>query len=164
MLANSVFTTKEKYFSALYGKFTHIIVNYLEEISAFCSPDYFNAKGDRINRVIAERYECLEKIAEKFSVTLNEIENDDEFNKMEFANLSYHREYVFHMSKALKLLASGKTDEAQKNFMELIDGIRKNEMHYQRIFDVYRIIEVATNYTGFDQVIGEKDYADSQIL
>ena len=155
---------KEKYFSGLYGKFTHIIVNYLEEISAFCSPDYFNAKGDRINRVIAERYECLEKIAEKFSVTLNEIENDDEFNKMEFANLSYHREYVFHMSKALKLLASGKTDEAQKNFMELIDGIRKNEMHYQRIFDVYRIIEVATNYTGFDQVIGEKDYADSQIL
>ena len=144
---------KGKYFFSLYGKYANPIVNYLEEISALCSPDYFNAKGNRINSVIAERYKSLEKVAEEFIVTLNEIENDNKFNKMEFENLSYHREYVLNMSKALKLLASGKTDEAQKKFIDMVDSIRKNEIHYQRIFDVYRMIEVATNYAGFQKVV-----------
>lgn len=140
---------KERYFTGLYGKYARQTVEYLEEISALCSPDYFNAKGSRINKQISEGYEQLEQIVGEFGLMLNKMKEDEEGNKREVETLLYHRDYVLGMSGALRLLSSGEWDEAQKRFADIMDRVRKKERHYQKLLDVYRLVEVSTNYTGF---------------
>ncbi|MGN1313495.1 MAG: DUF4838 domain-containing protein, partial [Lachnospiraceae bacterium] len=143
---------KERYFSGLYGKYSGQTVEYLEEISALCSPDYFNAKGSRINKQISERYEQLEQITEEFGLILKKMKEDEEGNKREVETLLYHRDYVLGMVKALRLLSSGEWAEAQKSFADIMDRVRKKERYYQNLLDVYRLVEVSTNYTGFKMV------------
>ena len=83
---------------------------------------------------------------------LNKMKEDEEGNKREVETLLYHRDYVLGMSGALRLLSSGEWDEAQKRFADIMDRVRKKERHYQKLLDVYRLVEVSTNYTGFEMV------------
>jgi hypothetical protein len=63
--------------------------------------------------------------------------------------LAYHRRYVMALAKALGALAAGEQETAFALWRELRDLIGQNELAYQPYLDVYRILEVTANYTGF---------------
>mgnify|MGYP001624196260 FL=1 len=53
------------------------------------------------------------------------------------------------MVEALAALAQGEENRAQQQWNAVMDHIRRHEMEFQPYLDVYRVLEVATKYTGF---------------
>lgn len=66
-----------------------------------------------------------------------------------FHLLDYHAGYGVRLGKALTALAAGNAQDADLLFTDFCDFIRRNETSMQPNLDVYRVIEVATKYTGF---------------
>lgn len=64
-------------------------------------------------------------------------------------SIRYHREYVIKLASALSCLSEGEYERAQYEWRDFLDYIRRNEDKTQKNLDVYRVIEVATNYAGF---------------
>ncbi|MGL4336211.1 MAG: DUF4838 domain-containing protein [Turicibacter sp.] len=140
----------EEYFSAMYGDNHMKVVKYLETLSEYSSCDYFNAIGDRISPELGSRYNVCVNVAKEF---MNEIEINysacQEIQKEQWRVLSYHREYVIKISKALTLIAEGENKKGQIEWRDTLDLIRRSEASFQPYLDVYRVIEVAKNYAGF---------------
>ena len=64
--------------------------------------------------------------------------------------LDYHAKYCKLLLKALAALAAGQNTEAQQAWNSVMQLIRRHENDYQPYLDVYRALEVATKYTGFE--------------
>lgn len=141
---------KKEYFSAMYGPDWADVTDYLETLSDHSSVDYINGLGERKNEEFAAdaqtnidtAYNFLSKIDQNFSATTG-------VQKHNWNVLSYHREYVAKFGKALHLLANGQDDSAQTQWKDMLDFIRRSELAIQENFDIYRVIEVTKNYTGF---------------
>lgn len=141
---------KEEYFSAMYGAEWKQAVSYFENLSEYSSCDYFNAIGERLNPVLSDRYGVCVNLSEEILPLIEEnAEKSCGIQKSEWKTLGYHREYVEKMAKALQLKSQGKDTEAQRQWKDVLDFIRRNEMAFQQKLDVYRVIEVAKNYAGF---------------
>lgn len=130
---------KETYFKALYGPEYKEAVTYLEELSDWSDTDYFNGHGPRYSPQKASSYERIRKRAEEFL----------EKNQGKWEYLQFHARYCIALSRALELLCQGKQEEADEAFLEFVTFIREKEPQVQPFLDVYRVIEVATKYTGF---------------
>lgn len=140
----------EEYFSVLYGENWQSVVEYLEKLSIYSSCDYFNAIGSRQSDVLANHYYIAYNLADNFLPIIEEnISKLLNSQKDEWKQLSYHREYVVKMAKALYLQATGKTRQAQDEWRNVLNYIRGHELLFQSNLDVYRVIEVAKNYAGF---------------
>lgn len=141
---------KQEYFEAMYGEDWNEVVAYLEKLSEYSSCDYFNAIGDRLNPELSARYEvCVNLAAEILPVIKKNTSETTGIQKNEWKNLGYHREYTEKMAEALRLLSRGQKTEAQRQWEKVLDFIRRNEGAIQGQLDVYRVIEVAKNYAGF---------------
>ena len=55
------------------------------------------------------------------------------------------------LSRALERLSLGDREGAGEAFLTFCDYIRARETRHQPRLDVYRVIEVATKYTGFSR-------------
>ncbi len=141
---------KAEYFGSMYGEDWQTVTKYLENLSAYSSCDYFNAIGDRLNPVLSARYDvCVNLAQDMLSVIEKNTTETTGQQKAEWKNLGYHREYVVKMATALRLISAGQNEAAQKQWRDVLDFIRRNEMCFQQNLDVYRVIEVAKNYAGF---------------
>lgn len=141
---------KEEYFNSMYGENWQTVTKYLDSLSAYSSCDYFNAIGERLNPVLSARYEVCVNLAQDMlsTIEINTVEATG-LQKCEWKNLGYHREYVVKMATALQMISTGKNEAAQKQWRDVLDFMRRNEMCFQQNLDVYRVIEVAKNYAGF---------------
>lgn len=141
------------YFKHAYYPHHNLILSYLKEVSSYCDCDYFNGKGCRVNPSISEKYNKLSSCFEKYSTQLEQLPTTLFFNL-----LRYHNSYGEKLSKALYFLSTGEKNKTISEWNTFIDFIRKQEKNYQAFLDVYRIIEVAQNYTGFysDDTISEE--------
>lgn len=141
---------KEEYFESMYGQDWKEVVSYLEQLSAYTSCDHFNAIGERVDDVLATRYQIAVNLAADFLPVIEK--NATELTgpqKAEWKQLGYHREYVIKLAGSLQLLSEGKNSCAQRSWRDFLDFIRRNELAVQQNLDVYRVIEVAKNYAGF---------------
>lgn len=140
-----------EYFQAAYGKNWASCFSYLSRLSSLCNCDYFNGKGSRQNSAISEDMKHLEETARAFSSVCRE-QNPDVLTPVQrlfWKHLDYHREYCILLSKALSYLAEDKTTEAREAWKTFTHYICSQEDNFQKALDVYRIIEVSTNYAGF---------------
>ncbi|KRL14490.1 DUF4838 domain-containing protein [Schleiferilactobacillus perolens] len=142
---------RQEYFEAAYGKSTYpAVVKYLQKVSDDSSSDYFNAIGPRVSEQMSKRYQRIVAEARDFlpviRVALSEVTGTQKKN---WEVLDYHRQSTQKLAQALSWLADGQTDRAEAEWQEFVDFIKLNEKFYQPYLDVYRIIEVATNYAGF---------------
>ena len=141
---------KEEYFSGMYGEEWAEVTKYLEELSKFSSCDYFNAIGERLDEKLSLKYNVSFNLANEFLEKIEEnSQNLSGLSKEQWKQLGYHREYVMKLTNALNLLSEGQNRNAQLAWRDFLDYIRRNEMAVQQNLDVYRVIEVAKNYTGF---------------
>lgn len=141
---------EEEYFSVMYGNNWKEAVNYLQFLSDHSSCDHFNAIGDRQNKEMAKKYHDASKEAQEalFMIEANCIETQGH-QKEEWKQLSWHRQYTMRLSKALEHIATGHMNEADLEWHDFLDFIRRSEPMIQRNPDIYRVIEVAKNYAGF---------------
>lgn len=141
---------KEDYFGAMYGSQWQEVVSYLEKLSHYSSCDHFNAIGDRIDEKLTGRYKIAVNLAhEALQLIENNTAETEAFQAKQWLQLGYHREYVVKLGKALQLLSEGSNTQAQLQWRDFLDYIRRNEHAIQNNLDVYRVIEVAKNYAGF---------------
>lgn len=156
---------EKEYFEAVYGPEASAVSDYLNGISAYAVCDYFNGIGARKNPDIAalcrKNSEFIEKTyplirrayagaepSESSGKYLDESATRNNLEQTAFSLLDYHYDYAVLLLKALIALAEG-AEEQEILWQNFMSYVRTHELQFQAYLDVYRILEVATKYTGF---------------
>lgn len=146
----------DEYFSAAYGEDAEKAKDFLSELSRLSSCDYLNGKTARVNPDMAGRLEEINRRCELFEAELeNHCDSAGQWNSLYWKLLSYHCSYINKLSTAMGLLASGESRQAGDSWLAMREFICRNEPAYQPYLDVYRILEVTSNYTGFSAVVNQ---------
>ena len=133
------------YFQAAYGEAWEEVLEYLSALSRLNACDYLNGKGERTDPAMARRMAEAQEICRAFTPTLEAHREGGRF----WTLLAYHQEYALALARALELLALGEHEESREAWLALQNLICENEPEFQPFLDVYRVLEVTENYTGF---------------
>ena len=144
----------EEYFSASYGKDWKICFEYLNKVSSLCDCDYFNGKGPRKNETMQKNMIRLKKVLLDFKEKKKNYTFSNQLTDIFWKHLDYHNEYCILLADALYYLSAGKQENTQKAWKDFHDFICSHELEFQKALDVYRVIEVSTNYAGFPIIGG----------
>lgn len=140
-------TMRDAYFSAMFGPGWENAVAFLERLSALSDTDYWNNHGPRHQPFLADRFRRIERVAAEFRERIPT--GRKKIWKENWEYLDFHCQYCILLSRALVSLCMGDKKEADRLFADFCAFIRGEELKRQRRLDVFRVIEVATNYTGF---------------
>lgn len=140
-------TMRDTYFSAMFGPGWENAVAFLERLSALSDTDYWNNHGPRCQPFLADRFRRIERVAAEFRERIPT--GRKKIWKENWEYLDFHCQYCILLSRALVSLCMGDKKEADRLFAVFCAFIRGEELKRQRRLDVFRVIEVATNYTGF---------------
>lgn len=139
----------EEYFSAAYGEDWPAAADFLFQMSSLSSTDYVNGKGERENEDILSQMEAIRELCLDFTAVLDAHHGLGGWHTPFWEALDYHREYVLKLARALRCLAQGDRERAGGSWKEFQDLICEKEPDFQPWLDVYRVLEVTENYTGF---------------
>ncbi len=134
-----------EYFQAAYGEDWERVLEYLSELSRLSSCDYLNGKGERVDPGIARRMREACALCRAFAPVPENGRADGPGWRL----LAYHQKYTLGLARSLELLAEGRQPESLAAWRALGGLIRENEPEFQPFLDVYRVLEVTANYTGF---------------
>lgn len=141
---------EQEYYSALYGNGWKMVRDYLAQISSCSSCDYFNGIGPRIDPVMESLWkQGAEYIAQTYPVVRHNLTIEMPLQKQAVVLLDYHAKYCTLLMRALSALAGGNSEVATTLWTQFMAYIREQEVRFQPYLDVYRVLEVATKYTGF---------------
>lgn len=138
-----------EYFSAAYGEDWPVVADFLFQLSGLSSTDYANGKGSRRDGDIAARMDAARELCLDFTPTLDAHRTPQGWRTPFWQTLDYHREYVLKLSQAWRCLALGEEEKAVERWQSVQKLICENEPDFQPWLDVYRVLEVGENYTGF---------------
>lgn len=138
-----------EYFSAAYGEDWPTVSDFLFRLSSLSSTDYVNGKGARVDEDIATRMEAVRELCLDFAPTLDAHRGPNGWATPFWDVLNYHREYALKLSRALRCLALGDETKAGESWSAFRKLICEKELDFQLWLDVYRVLEVTENYTGF---------------
>ena len=143
----------EEYFSAAYGAAAPQALAFLRALSDHSSCDYVNGKGPRQDAGMARRMEQASALCRRFAAEpLQPCPQDDAVRAGFLERLCYHAQYAGRLAEALAALARGETENAARLRGELAGFIGQNELRFQPWLDVYRLLEITENYTGFPAI------------
>jgi hypothetical protein len=140
-----------QYYRDFYGAFYEEAMAYLKELSSLSHPDYFNNKGDRVSKPINADFICILEVLENFLPTFDKVKLSDDFT-VHWELLEFHNSYLNRLVKALIKLSSGDFNRANELFKDFAGYIQENELKFQPYLDVYRLMDISTNYTGFKSI------------
>lgn len=141
---------KETYFSAMFGEDHPAVTAYLERLSALSDTDYFNGHGPRHQPELGKRFREIGETAKSFLDKIDSFRWDTPQHRAHWQRLKFHCRYCILLSTALQKLCTA-DPEANEAFHVFCAFLRSEEPRYQPLLDVYRVIEVATGYTGFSR-------------
>lgn len=139
----------EEYFSAAYGQEWPVVADYLVLLSSLSSTDYVNGKGERKDEDMAARMEVVRELCLDFLPVLDSHRGPNGWATAFWGVLDFHREYVLKLARALHRLAEGNEKRAGESWREFRAFLCEKEPDFQPWLDVYRVLEVTENYTGF---------------
>lgn len=140
-------TMRETYFSAMFGPQWNRAAAFLERLSSFSDTDYFNDHGPRYQPALAENFRKVRALAQNFREEIPILCSPRWQKNWEY--LDFHCQYCALLAQALEELCQGHREAADRHFAAFCAFIRGQELTRERRLDVYRVIEVATHYTGF---------------
>lgn len=143
---------KQTYFRALFGEGYETVICYLEQLSELSDTDYFNGHGPRKQPEKRKQFLGIAETAMAFLMDIDTLHPDDPKYRTHWDFLKFHGRYCILLSCALAELCDGNQAMADEHFREFCGYIQENERQYQPLLDVYRVIEVATKYTGFSKL------------
>lgn len=141
---------KETYFSAMFGEDYPAVVSHLERLSTLSDTDYFNGHGPRYRPELESRFREIGERAEAFLGKIDGFRWDMPSHRAHWLRLKFHCRYCILLSAALRKLCTADPG-ADEAFEAFCGFIRQEEPRHQPLLDVYRVIEVATGYTGFSR-------------
>ena len=150
-LCNDFETFVTDYYRDFYGEFYENVMAYLKELSSLSHPDYYNNKGDRVSKSINADFICILEVLENFLPTFDKVKSSGGFT-VHWELLEFHNSYLNRLVKALIKLSSGDFNRAKELFTDFATFIQENELKFQPYLDVYRIMDVSMNYTGFKSI------------
>ena len=139
------------YYRDFYGAFYEEAMAYLKELSSLSHPDYFNNKGDRVSKSINADFICILEVLNGFLPTFDKVKSSGGFT-VHWELLEFHNSYLNRLVKALIKLSSGDFNRANELFKDFAGYIQENELKFQPYLDVYRLMDISTNYTGFKSI------------
>ena len=134
-----------EYFQAAYGEDWERVKAYLTTLSRLSSRDYVNGKGGSVSAGMARRMVALQAACREAAPWVDARRDQGLYWRL----LAYHREYAMQLARALELLAADRPEEGREAWLALGKLIQENEPEFQPYLDVYRVLEVTANYTGF---------------
>lgn len=140
---------KRTYFSAMFGSGYEAVIAYLEQLSALSDTDYFNGHGPRLAPELEPRFSRIAQTSTDFLLGMDDLHEDPPQHRKNWDFLKFHSRYCILLSRALAALCVADLPAADTRFREFCGFIRENELKFQPLLDVYRVIEVSTKYTGF---------------
>ncbi len=143
---------KKTYFQAMFGDGYEMVAEYLQQLSDLSDTDYFNGHGPRKQPDKKVRFHHISQTALAFLMDIDELHTPDPRYDAQWDFLKFHGRCCILLSCALGALCEGDQATADAHFREFCDYIQQNELNFQSRLDVYRIIEVATKYTGFSPI------------
>ena len=150
-LCNDFETFVTDYYRDFYGAFYEEAMAYLKELSSLSHPDYYNNKGDRVSKSINADFICILEVLNGFLPTFDKVKSSGGFT-VHWELLAFHNSYLNRLVKALIKLSSGDFNRANELFKDFAGYIQENEMKFQPYLDVYRLMDISTNYTGFKSI------------
>ncbi len=145
-------TLKETYFRAMFGDGYETVIDYLEQLSELSDTDYFNGHGPRKQPEKRKQFLGIAETALGFLMDMDDLHPDDPKYRASWDFLKFHGRYCILLACALAELCDGNQAVADEHFREFCGYIQEHEKQYQPLLDVYRVIEVATKYTGFSKL------------
>ena len=139
------------YYRDFYGDFYEEAMAYLKELSSLSHPDYYNNKGDRVSKPINSDFIRILEVLNGFLPTFDKVKSSGGFTA-HWELLEFHNSYLNRLVKALIMLSNGEFNSANELFKDFADFIQKNELKFQPYLDVYRLMDISTNYTGFKNI------------
>ena len=133
-----------EYYEAAYPGDPQLARDYLEQLSNLSSCDYLNGKGPRVNPDMAHRMDEITTLCRQMEEPLNNAPDTPHWNA-----LRHHNQYIRHLASAMEALASGDSREMTQRYQQLRQYICQTEPEFQSWLDVYRILEITKNHTGF---------------
>lgn len=140
----------QEYFESGFGERWQEAVQWLQSLSEHSSCDYFNGIGERHDATKVVMYEQLVKIADGAVPMIEQgIVATHGAVRENWMMLSYFRQYIELIGKALAAQAGGADEQAHVYWSQCLDYVRRSEPQIRHRLDVYRLIEVSKNYAGF---------------
>lgn len=154
LLWNSSLTYEEiasDYYIHCFGESWKDCRRYLETVSAAFNMDFWNGKRyvdtTQVLKNLKSFLHDFPSIADKAIFT--SISRDQKCQQISHAILNMHQKYVILFANALYYQLLHQDAEAATAWGAFLDFIRHNEQSLQPYLDVYRIVEIGENYTGF---------------
>ena len=76
-----------------------------------------------------------------------------EWDSLFWKLLGYHASYIRRLAGAMGHIARGEDAKAAEGWLALQRFISEKEAEFQPYLDVFRILEVTKNYTGFRKLL-----------
>ena len=142
---------EQDYYVHCFGSAWKACSRYLKAVSVAFNTDFWNGKRS-VDKVRA--LEDLDAFLENFSALAEQAFAAGSPAQMcqsrSFEILQAHKEYVALFAKAIRYKLLGQDTEANAAWNDFTDYICQKEEALQSWLDVYRVIEIGENYTGFD--------------
>lgn len=138
------------YFLHCFGDSWEDSLAYCELVSRSFSMDFWNGKEVDYEAVAARLTDFLRE-QERYWEILPRWEDASEPVRSARRVLRAHLTYARLFAQALLARAGGWEAETRERWREFTDWIRQHELRLQPWLDVYRIVEIGQNYTGFSE-------------
>lgn len=133
-----------EYLEAAYPGRTRLARDYLERLSELEVCDYLNGKGPRVDPDMARKLSAAAGLCEQMEQQLDSVPDTPHWKA-----LRHHNRCIAHLARAMEALASGDREAALRLHRQLREYICRMEPEFQGWLDVYRLLDVTWNYTGF---------------
>lgn len=136
-----------EYFEAAYPGDPALARRFLQQLSDLGCCDYLNGKGPRENPEMARRMQKAAALCEAMEPTLSAAPDSPHWQA-----LRHHCGCILRLARAMEALASGDRTEALNRHRALREYLCRTEPDFQPWLDVFRLLDVTWNYTGFREL------------
>ncbi len=131
------------YFSAAYGKDWAKVKEFLSTLSDLFDPTVLRGETPVKNEEVTKKYEKIPSVIEAFSPVIKEnLKNSNPVQFRSWECLSFYTALCKKLSKIILAASLGQKEELDKAWAAARDFACKNEMRFQKEFDVFEFILV----------------------
>ncbi len=132
---------KQKYFAAAFGEASSAAAQYLEQLSAFCVPEYCRGERPRIDPDTARRYGQIPAIVDTFLPVIQEnLYQSNPVHARAWKDLYVHSWLIRPLAKFLEATASGETEQADQLWKDVEEAACRIEPLVQPSFETFEFL------------------------
>lgn len=134
----------EDYFKNAFGDEWRLSKEYLEKLSNLFDIEYWCAQKEWIDKDVEERLLKVPSVLSEYEGVIERNQSlDNLVHQTSWKYLTFHKEFTERFASILLAKTRGDKDLANKEFTSLVNYLGKAEEDIQRVFDVFRFIQIS---------------------